>query len=171
MSVQILSWISGGLTFQNTQIVHKVSLFTYHKSQRLKIFTAPAVTPASWVRQDRAGLGRHIVQDESENIQGYKPGNCCRNPPEDVVLNEERISCGLEYKVLHEGLRGIFVSLQTIHVRLHLRKQSTSVSTTNIENNFQTLGFTSNWDWKSQVIRENKTKNWTIQTWIRRNLH
>ena len=118
MSVQILSWISGGLTFQNTQIVHKVSLFTYHKSQRLKVFTAPAVTPACRVRQDRAGLGRHIVQDQSENIQGYKPGNCCRNPPEDVVLNEERISCGLEYKVLHEGLRGIFVSLQTIHVRV-----------------------------------------------------
>ena len=133
--------------------------FTYHKSQRLKIFTAPAVTPACRVRQDRAGLGRHIVQDESENIQGYKPGNCCRNPPEDVVLNEERISCGLEYKVLHEGLRGIFVSLQIIHVRV------TFTETLHFSLNYQhRKQFPNTWfhfqlGLECQVIRENKTKN------------
>ena len=34
------------------------------------------------------------------------------NSPEDVMLDEERVPGWLEYEVLHEGLRRVFVSLQ-----------------------------------------------------------
>ena len=39
-------------------------------------------------------------------------GNIVQNKSEDVMLDEERVPGWLEYEVLHEGLRRVFVSLQ-----------------------------------------------------------
>jgi hypothetical protein len=44
--------------------------------------------------------------------------------PEDVVLNEEGVAAGLEYKVLHEGLRDVVISLNTLWVSVRRKQRS-----------------------------------------------
>ena len=62
---------------------------------------------------DRQVLGGDIVKDKPENIL-MKTGRTFQeiSLPEHVVLDEEGVSGWLEYKVLHEGLGRIVVSLE-----------------------------------------------------------
>ena len=68
-------------------------------------------------RQTRQVLGGDIVKDKPENMLINIIQELARvlSLPEHIVLDEERVSGWFEYKVLHEGLGRIVVSLESIN--------------------------------------------------------